>query len=301
MLALRELQAAFADGLAGRGEGGLVGMIAGDSVSAEGPLRIHRNHVRQSLAAALAATFPTVASLVGGPFFDTMAKAFVAESLPESPVLAEYGVGFPVFVEAFAPARGLPYLADVARLDWVLGQAFHVAHGPRLDAADLEGMSSRDLLAITLRLAPGATLLRSAYPLDRIWQACQPGADPAEVDLAAGGVSLLVMRQDHDAAFALLDEGEAEFIEAIARGTSLGKAAQDAVDGNPLFELSRSFARLLSWRVLAPHSPKTGDAVSIPAINNARNAPPQLTPKANERGQETGRLQARPFSNNFQG
>lgn len=263
MLALRELQAVFADGLAGRDSDGLVDMIAGDSISAEGRLRIHRNHVGQSLVAALAATFPTVASLVGGPFFDAMAKGFVAERLPESPVLAEYGIGFPVFVEAFVPACGLPYLADVARLDWALGHAFHVAHGPHLEVADLEGMSPRELAATTLGLAPSATLLRSDYPLDRIWQACRPGAAFADVDLAAGGVSLLVMRQDHDAAFALLDEGEAEFIEAIARGTVLGKAAQDAVDGNPLFELSRSFARLLSWRVLAPHSPESGDAVNI--------------------------------------
>ena len=251
MLTLPELQAAFAGALAGRDGDRLLEAIAGDSISATARLRIHRHHVRQSLAAVLAATFPTVANLVGGPFFDAMAKAFVADSLPEGPVLAEYGKGFPVFIEAFAPAHGLPYLADAARLDWALNLAFHAARGPRLEAADLGSATPERLAALSLALAADVTLLTSAYPLGRIWQACQQGAADAEVDLAADGVSLLVMRQADDAVFATLDAGEPAFVAAIGRGAPLGEAAQMAQSISSVFDPARSFRRLLAWQVFA--------------------------------------------------
>lgn len=251
MLALPELQAAFADGLAGRDHDRLLDLVAGDFISAAARLRIHRHHVRQSLVAALAATFPTVASLVGGPFFDAMAKAFVADSLPEGPVLAEYGADFAAFIETFAPARGLPYLADAARLDWALNLAFHAARGTRLEAADLESVTPEQLVASSLVLAPDVTLLTSAYPLGRIWQACQPGAPDAEVDLASGGASLLVMRQEDDAVFACLDPGDVAFVGAISRGVPVGEAAQLAQANWSAFDPAQSFRRLLEWQVFA--------------------------------------------------
>jgi len=251
MLALPELQTAFADGLVGRGRDRLLGLIAGDSISADARLQIHRNHIRQSLVAALAATFPTVASLVGGAFFDAMAKAFVADSPPEGPVLAEYGEGLAAFIEAFAPARGLPYLADAARLDWALNHAFHAAHSPRLEAADLGRMTPERLVAVTLALAADVTLLTSAYPLGRIWQACQPGAPDAEVDLASGGASLLVMRQEDDAVFADLDPGDAAFVGAISRGVPVGEAARLAQAHWSAFDPAQSFRHLLEWQIFA--------------------------------------------------
>ena len=66
-LALRELQAAFADQVAGRDRADLVEEVVGDSMTAEARLRIHRHHVAHSLGSALAATFPTVHALVGEP------------------------------------------------------------------------------------------------------------------------------------------------------------------------------------------------------------------------------------------
>ncbi len=251
MLTLPELQAAFADGLAGRGHDRLLDLIAGDSISAAARLRIHRHHVRHSLVAALAATFPTVKSLVGDAFFDTMGSAFVMDNPPEAPVLAEYGARFPAFVESFKPAGKLPYLADTARLDWALNRAFHAVRGPCLEAADLGSMTPERLVALRLPFAADVTLLTSAFPLGRIWHACQPGASDAEVDLASGGASLLVMRQGDDAVFAYLDPGAAAFVGAISRGAAVGEAARLAQATLPAFDLAQWFRRLLEWQIFA--------------------------------------------------
>ena len=243
-LALRDLQRAFAAHLSGEDQPALVAEI----VPAAQRLRIHRHHMIDSLASALAATFPTVQAVVGADFFLGLAPAFVGRSLPSQPVLAEYGAGFSAFIASQDVGRDLPYLADVARLDWALNLAFHAPAGGRLAAADLAANPADRLPSLRLSLAPGTVLVSSPYPLDRIWAASQPGAAADPVDLAAGGVRLLVLRRPDDAAFVALSAGEAAFVAGLGEGLSLEEAAGQGESG---FDLSACFARLLGLGVFA--------------------------------------------------
>ena len=250
-LALPELQAALADHVAGRDRAELLASVVGDSIPAAARLRIHRNHVLRSLGTALSATFPTVQALVGEEFFRGMARTFVASDLPQQPVLSEYGVGFPRFVEGYASAGGLPYLADIARLDWALNVAFHSPAEPRLSSGDLSSIPVEQLPAKSVSLAPGAAVLRSVYPIDGIWAAAQPRASSETVELESGGARLLVLRRPDDAGFVSLGEGEASFLEALAAGRTLEEAADFALATDAVFDLSPAFARLLHLQAFA--------------------------------------------------
>ncbi|MCX7364401.1 MAG: DNA-binding domain-containing protein [Alphaproteobacteria bacterium] len=250
-LTLRELQAAFAAHIVADDRPELIAAVAGDSIPAAARLRVYRHHVFHSLGVALAATFPTVQAVVGEAFFAAMARGFVVATLPVQPVLAEYGAEFPAFIDAHAPARGLPYLGDVARLDWALNIAFHTSLAGRLGAADLAGIAVEQLPSMVLALAPGTVLVRSAYPIDRIWAAAQPGASGDAVDLAAGSVGLLVLRRPDDAGFVALGEGEAAFVAAMAQGQTLEVAAGAAFGADASFDMAGAFARLLGIGALA--------------------------------------------------
>lgn len=250
-LALPDLQAAFAAHIVGNDRADLVASVVGDSIPAVARLRVYRHHVFHSLAAALSATFPTVQSLVGDEFFGRLARAFVANTLPTQPVLAEYGTGFAGFVADYAPANGLPYLADVARLDWALNAAFHSPAEPRLGVADLAAIPVEQLPAKSISLAPGAVVVCSTYPIDRIWAAAQPGGSNETVDLASGGARLLVLRRPDDAGFVPVSAGEAAFLEALAASQTLEEAAAVALSVEAAFDLSPSFARLLALQAFA--------------------------------------------------
>lgn len=250
-LTLRELQAAFAAHIVADDRPDLIDAVVGDSIPAAARLRVYRHHVVHSLGVALAATFPTVQAVVGEAFFRAMARRFVSASLPRQPVLAEYGGDFPAFIEAYAPARDLTYLGDVARLDWALNIAFHAPATGRLGAADLAAVPVEQLPSMVPALATGTTLVRSAHPLDRIWAVSQPGAADATVDLAAGGVRLLVLRRPDDAGFVALGEGEAAFVDAVAAGQALEAAAGAAFAADAAFDMAAAFARLLGIGALA--------------------------------------------------
>ena len=247
-LALRDLQEASAAHLLGDDRAELAAEVLGDAIPAAARLRVYRHHVRESLASALAATFPTVQAVVGTEFFRGLARAFIGRSPPSQPVLAEYGAAFPDFVAGYDAARDLPYLADVARLDWALNLAFHAPAGGRLAAADLVAIPADRLPSLRLALAPGAAVVSSPYPLDRIWAASQPGAPADLVDLGGGGAHLLALRRPGDSAFVALSAGEAAFVAGLAAGLSLENAAHRADSG---FDLSAAFARLLALGAFA--------------------------------------------------
>jgi hypothetical protein len=252
---LRDVQAAFAAHLSGHDQPQLVAAIGGDSRTALQRLQLHRNHVTRSVGAALAATFPTVAALVGQEFFGLLARDFMAGTALEDPVLSRYGEHFPQFVAAKQDMHGLPYLADVARLDWALNVAFHSPLEPTLSAADLAGWPRESLPSLLVRLPAGSSLIESDHPLDLVWRASQPGTSVDKVDLAAGPACLVVFRRSEDAAFAVLASSEAAFIKCLHRGDPLAAAAEHAAQVDEDFDLAVTFGRMLGLRLLAAGTP----------------------------------------------
>ena len=82
---LRDTQAAFAAHFSGHDQPDLVAAIGGDSRTALQRLQLHRHHVTRSVGAALAATFPTVAAVVGQEFFGLLARDFMVGTALERP------------------------------------------------------------------------------------------------------------------------------------------------------------------------------------------------------------------------
>ncbi|MDO9062036.1 MAG: DNA-binding domain-containing protein, partial [Bradyrhizobium sp.] len=121
---------------------------------------VYRNNVMASLAAALARRYPVIERLVGGEFFGAMARQFVMRHPPRSPLLAQYGDGFADFIAAFEPARELPYLADVARLEAARTRAYHAEDAVPLGADDFAALDAEALGDIRLQLHPSVSILR---------------------------------------------------------------------------------------------------------------------------------------------
>jgi len=191
---------------------------------------VYRNNVVVSLVDALADSFPVVQALVGEDFFRAMAAEFARGTPPRSPVLAWYGDGFADFVEYFPPAAGLPYLADVARLEWLRVEAWHAADAEPLPLAEMAARLADEAALPALRLAlhPSLRLLRSAHPVVSLWAAHQA----EDVSAALGAVDFadaeaaLVVRDGLDVDILRIEAGAAEFVDKLLRGAALGEAAQ---------------------------------------------------------------------------
>jgi hypothetical protein len=86
-------------------------------------IAIYRRTVFANYRNALAATYPVVKRLVGAPFFNTAVDSYVHAHPSASGDLNVYGDAFGDFLAAYPHAANLPYLPDVARLEWAIDEA----------------------------------------------------------------------------------------------------------------------------------------------------------------------------------
>lgn len=197
------------------------GLTARDGKEVKRRFDVYRNNVAVSLTGALALRFPVIQRLVGEAFFGPLARLYSATERPMSPVLAEWGDGFPAFLAGFPPLAGLPYLADVARIELARGRAFHAADAAPLDPACL---AAADPIRVRLILHPSVSLLSLSYPAVAIWARNQPGG--AAFPLANGPETALILR---DAAFQVpvrsVTAGDAALLRSVMDGATLSEAA----------------------------------------------------------------------------
>jgi len=238
MLSLHELQRAFSQALF-REETELARdlVVTGD-FSAEERLSVYRNNLYVSLREALAAIYPVVQQLVGEEFFAAAARHFVRRHPSRCGNLHAFGGQFPVFLETFPAAAALPYLADVARVEWAWHRAFHAADAPPFDAARLAAVPPERYGELRFALHPSATLIASPYPVWQLWAAHQPGGpELSAVRLHAGGEQVLVQREGLEVLVSRLAPGEAALLTALADGRSLTEAIGAALAAEPQFNL----------------------------------------------------------------
>lgn len=209
-------------------------------------LDVHRNTVVVSLVDALADTFPVVQALVGPVCFRAMASAYVRAEPPCSPVLAHYGAGFADWLAHQAPLATLPWLSDVARLEYARVRAFHAAAAPLCTPARLGAALAQPerLPGLVLPLQPGVQVLRSCWAVVSLWAAHQGQGRIEDVRIDQPEAAL-VLREDEDVVVLPVPLPTGRFAQALRQRRPLAEAV---VEGGPGLDLSASLALLLRHR-----------------------------------------------------
>ena len=258
MSALREFQTSFKGYLTGSGEEAAIiatRFIAGgfaDNAS------IYRNNVRHAHVGALAAIFPAIHALVGEDYFDGLAAQYSNARPPVSAVLAGYGAGFADYLASRPELSNVPFLPDVARLEWAMNEAFH-AHSSFSLAPDQAatlfagGGGDLDLIASTRLLALDHAALE-------IRAAALEGDAQAIAALAPGRQHLAVFRLAGIVRAEPVSSGEFAFLRGLSVGSPLDRAIASAFASEPEFSPAEALGRLLHLGVFqAPASLNQGN------------------------------------------
>ena len=224
-------------------------VAASDAQTVARRFAVHRNNVAAGLVNTLRGRFPATEKIVGAEFFAAMARAFVVEKPPRTPLLATYGDEFPAFMAAFVPARELPYLADVAKLEAARTRAYHAADIVPLDARVFAALDANAVGALRLALHPSAEIIRSPHPIVTIW-AMNSGERPLAAIEDWTGEDALVIRSQLDVEVRSLPPGSAAFLLAFAAGQPLAEAAAAALADHAGFDLAGNVAAVIGWGVV---------------------------------------------------
>jgi hypothetical protein len=254
MPSLRELQKGFADAVFACDGAALPFAIAGSGDGAE-RIAIYRRAIFANYRNALVATYPVVRELVGAPFFNAAADNYVRAHPSVSGDLNAYGDAFGDFLASYPHAAGLPYLPDVARLEWSIDEANRAVDSLPNAAAVVAMMSAvapDRLPSVRLRLAPSCRLVASDFPILRIWQVHQSAGDrDLRVDLDVGGDAVLVGRGIDGISLTRLTPGEYHWLAASAAGQTLGDAIDAAQRVEPAFDFAATLRTHLATGTIA--------------------------------------------------
>jgi hypothetical protein len=241
---LTSFETSFADALLSADQSMPSGVVAHNTAIPARRFAVYRNNVVAGLVKVLKSRFPVVEKIVGEEFFAAMARVFVSEQPPRSPLLATYGDEFAVFIAAFEPARELAYLADVARLEAARTRSYHAADATPIDSTRLSALDVRDAGHIRIELHPSIEIVRSLHPIVTIW-AMNSGEQELLPVENWRGEDALVARPCLDVEVRALPPGGAAFLLALAEGRPLADAAEAALADDPDFDLTGNIAGLI--------------------------------------------------------
>ncbi len=244
---------------------------------------VYRNNVTAALINALKVRYPVVEKTVGAEAFASLALAYIAKHLPQSPVLIGYGADFPEFIAGspppcnrhpgesrdprvsatelnesrVIPARpwvpafagmtemGVGCLADLARLENLWWTAYHAAETMPVAPEALAGFAPDALGQLRFGFHPSAGLLQSRWAVGSLWEGSAVDDQPQCV---------LVWRPQAIVNIHVIEEDTFAFLQALMSGAALLEAVAATAPG---FDLQGQLQFLITSQLIVQINPET--------------------------------------------
>lgn len=207
MTALRDIQSALLHDIYSGGRDSVAYLGKGFAEH----LNIYGNNTLFGLTDILANAYPVVKRIVGEEFFKTVARHYLTAHPQPSGNRHMFGGELSRFLKGFEPALSLPYLPDVAALEWVHFQASIADDAETLDFNMLASATGGDP-SFVLGLHPSVHLVAQNYNALDIWREHQ-NEDPGTIRLIPEEHTLVIWRAADDSV--LIRKASASFAKLI--------------------------------------------------------------------------------------
>jgi hypothetical protein len=183
MLPLRDLQTRFLRSLAAApGPSApqdfdpalLVLVEGGGALGPAGRLNVYAQMYWARLVDVLHDDFPRVAAILGADRFTALACAYLTRHPSIRPSVRWLGADFADFLAGHGPVEGLPFLADLARLEWTRLAVFDAADLAPLRVEELRVVPPSAWPSLTFHPVPALRVLHLAWPVHELWAADDP-------------------------------------------------------------------------------------------------------------------------------
>jgi hypothetical protein len=255
MPSLRELQVHVMDALLGAGVRPVAALIAGPGARAEQRFGVYANTVQSTFRDALRSTYPAVRRLVGDDYFRQTAWEFQRLHPSRSGDLVHCAREFPIFLAQLHSDDGFAYLADVARLEWLIQDSLLAAEHAPLDLASLARVPPAAYDGLHFELHPTLRLFESRYPALAIWDVnVGSDAEPPAIDLRSGGDLIAIVRHRLQLQFLRLSAGEHCFLHACAQGECFSAAVDRGGEADAAFDAAAVLQRFVAAEAVVAFS-----------------------------------------------
>jgi len=210
---------------------------------------LYRGNLTSTWSKALAAAYPVIAQLVGAEFFAALAREYGRAHPSDSGDLNRFGAHFEPFLRSFEHVKDLPYLPDMARLEWQLHRIHYARHEPALQAQDINPQTVEEEGFLW---QPTARLFESEWAVVSLWLAHQGMPFPQKMDEPSRA---LLSRPEWTAQVTPLDAPQYAALQALKEGKTFGDALDAAFALDENFNVAASLQQWLQQQILVkrPH------------------------------------------------
>jgi hypothetical protein len=203
---------------------GLVGFS--DAALARERLAAYVNGYPARIFEALDESFPAVRHLAGDAAFGEVVQRYSSRVPRGIYSLSDVGAELPAFLASDPIGERLPFLADLAALEWRIALAFHAHERAPLDPSSLAGWGLEHWERATIELQSSVAVVRSIWPILDLWNLRETPISEIDLELAGRAQTVLVSRDGFSVSCDLLDCAQAVVLEALLDGATLGVALE---------------------------------------------------------------------------
>ena len=128
-------------------------------------LAVHTHGYPARVTESLREAFPATANILGDGSFAALAARYLAHIPAELRNLNDVGAALPAFLRSDGLRDDLPFLPDLAALEWAVTLCFHAKLASAFDASVCSGWGMEDWARARIEFQPGLALVRSPWPL----------------------------------------------------------------------------------------------------------------------------------------
>lgn len=137
-------------------------------------LQIYRQNTQLTRCKTLQTIYPILHTILGEECFQALAQHYIAAHPAKHGNLNQYGDQLATYItdppHAFQALHDLPYLSDLAQLEYLVHQAYYAPDATIFPSAVFNQLTATQQTQIQLQLAPDIGLLRTDWPLLACWQ-----------------------------------------------------------------------------------------------------------------------------------
>lgn len=224
-------------------------------------LAVYASGYRVRIREALAEVYEAVRHVLGDRVFRELADTYAGAHASCDYNLSLTGRDLPRFLLSAPLTKRLPFLPDLARLEWAVCQAFHAHEQPPLDLARLAAITPETWELLRLIFQPSVSCVASAWPILDIWEARHRPRAAIDIPLMDRPQRVLVYRHGSEVRCRALEAQPYRVFERLVGGQPLGRVcealAQDDPRGDPE-RIKGWFADWMTWGVVIGYAMEEG-------------------------------------------
>jgi hypothetical protein len=223
MKQLAATQAQFQDHVLA-GDSAIAGEIDGGSEEfRDARLSIYRDAYRLRLTEVLGNDYEVLHSYLGDELFTDLAAGYIAAHPSTFRNVRWFGGNLAQFLGAAPRYAEHPELAELARFEWALGEAFDSPDEDAVRFEDVAGVPLENWAELRFRAHPSLKTMAMGTNAVTIWKDIGDGIAPCAAAILAEPVAWAIWRKRHSPFFRSLSNDEAWALNAMLSLASFGE------------------------------------------------------------------------------